>query len=145
MKKKVHEYTDAEELRALMVNAKRIGREDVWMQALSRLAEVEGAKQETPLEREFSATLIAYEELLTVKNGKTTRANRTKQKLKSKGLVQCLEDWALSKQPTSGFDILVKNGLKHLTGEYLVVKYADKFSSRAVESARRRLELEGGN
>ena len=33
-----------------------------------------------------------YEELLTEKHGRTTKANRTRQKLKNKGVEQCLID-----------------------------------------------------
>jgi hypothetical protein len=84
--------------------------------------------------------LRAYEELLTEKNGRTTRASRTRQKLSKKGVIQCLEDWAISSAPTEGFNLLVSSGLTELTGEYLVIKYADRFSEDAVTAAKARLE-----
>jgi hypothetical protein len=96
-----------------------------------------------PLERDFYATLAAYEELLSEKNGKRTLASRTRMKLRNKGVVGCLEDWALSAQPTEGFNTLVANGQTALTGEFLVTKYSDRFSPEAVERATARLEAIG--
>jgi hypothetical protein len=53
---------------------------------------------------------------------------------------QCLEDWATSSGPTEGFNLLINSGLSELTGEYLVIKYADRFSESAVAAAKARLE-----
>jgi hypothetical protein len=141
MKKPISEYTDQTALRSLMHNAKRLKRDDVWQQAFRRLCELEGLDQTDPLHRDFYATLRAYEELLTQKNGRTTRASRTRQKLRNKSVVQCLEDWATSSAPTEGFDLLVNSGMPELTGEYLVIKYSDRFSRDAVASAKARLQM----
>jgi hypothetical protein len=83
--------------------------------------------------------LAAYERLLTEKNGRTTQASRTRQKLRNKGVIQCLEDWSLADKPTDGFQLLIANGLETLTGEYLVMKYPESFSLKAVEAAKKRL------
>lgn len=130
---------DAEGLRTVMSNARRLGREDVYWKAFGKLCSLQGMSESDPLHREFAQTLAAYEELLTQKNGRTTRASRTRQKLANKGVEQSLEDWALATQPTEGFRLLMNNGLEELTGEHLVVKYADRFSPKAVEAARTRL------
>ena len=95
-----------------------------------------------PLERDFYDVLNAYEELLTEKNGRTTKANRTRQKLKNKGVAQCLIDWALG-PPTDGFRLLTEKGLSELTAEYLVVKHESRFPPEVVESAKRRLLDDG--
>jgi hypothetical protein len=141
MKKPISEYTDQAALRNLMHNAKRLKRDDIWQQAFRRLCELEGLDQADPLHRDFFATLRAYEELLTQKNGRTTRASRTRQKLRNKGVIQCLEDWATSSAPTEGFDLLVNSGMPELTGEHLVIKYADRFSQDAVAAAKARLQI----
>ena len=143
MVKPIAEYTDRTELRNLMANAKRMNRDDVWREAFRRLCALDGIDQTDPLHRDFYETLAAYEQLLTEKNRRTTRASRTRQKLKNKGVVQCLEDWAVSSAPTEGFDLLVKNDMAELTGEYLVLKYPDHFSSKAVAAAKTRLEHSG--
>ena len=121
-------YNDITALRNLMVNAKRLGRDDVWWEAFRQICVLEGMDQTDPLHRDFYETLAAYEELLTEKNGKKTLASRTRQKLKNKGVIQCLEDWAVSLTPTEGFELLIQKGLAELTGEYLVLKYPDHFS-----------------
>ena len=76
MTKPISSYTDPEHLRTLMQNAKRMGREDIWRQAFDQLCSLEGATQTEPLDRAFYSTLAAYEQLLTQKNRRATRASR---------------------------------------------------------------------
>jgi aromatic ring hydroxylase len=138
--KAISEYTSISELRQIMQNAKRAKRDDVYWEAFKRACELEGAVYDDQLHRDFYSTLAAYEELLTEKNGRTTKANRTRQKLDRKGVVQCLEDWANKATETQGFTLLVANNLVHLTGEFLVLKYRDHFTEKAVKNAGRRLQ-----
>ena len=139
MTKPISSYTDPEHLRTLMQNAKRMGREDIWRQAFDQLCSLEGATQTEPLDRAFYSTLAAYEQLLTQKNRRATRASRTRLKLKGKGVVACLEDWAKSKEAPESFDLLVANGMVEMTGEQLVLTYPDKFTPEAVAGAPARL------
>jgi hypothetical protein len=143
MAKPISEYTDKDSLRTLMANAKAYGRQDIWRDAFRRLCALEGLNQDDPLHRDFYETLAAYEQLLTEKNGRTTKAARTRQKLRNKGVRQCLEDWAMSTKPTEGFDLLIANELAELTGEYLVLKYPNLFSVEAVTAAGERLRHAG--
>lgn len=143
MVKPISEYTDRTDLRNLMANAKRLKRDDVWREALRQLCSLDGIDQTDPLHRDFYRTLAAYEQLLTEKNGRTTSASRTRQKLKNKGVAQCLEDWAVSSSPTEGFDLLITHNMAELTGEYLVLKYPHRFSKKAVAAAKARLEPKG--
>lgn len=138
MAKPIGEYTDPKELRNLMANAKRLKRDDVWREAFERLCILSGLDQADPLHRDFYATLAAYEELLTEKNGRTTHAAYTRRKLKNKGVVQCLEDWAVDTKTTDGFNLL-KMGMVELTGEFLVMKYPGRFSQAAVDAATARI------
>jgi hypothetical protein len=131
------------EARNLMHNAERLGRHDVYWQAFKRLCELEGASCDDPLHKGFYRVLAAYEELLTKKHGRTTKAARTRQKLASKGVERCLEDWALSSQATEGFTLLIEAGLPELTGEYLVIKYTERFPEHVVAAAKRRLAPHG--
>jgi hypothetical protein len=131
--------SDADSLHNMMANAKKQNRTDVWREAFRRLCTLEGLDQQDPLHRDFYAMLRAYEELLTQKNGRTTSASRTRQKLRNKGVIQCLEDWALGKTQTQGFELLTQNGLAELTGEFLVLKYPSSFTPQAIRAARERL------
>lgn len=132
-------YTDPVQLRTLMQNAKRLGRDDIWREALQRLCVLESEGWTDPLDREFQATLVAYEQLLSERNGRPTRASGTRLKLKSKGAVQCLEDWAKSREPVDEFQLLAAAGLVEMTGERLVLKYPDRFSAEAIAAAKARL------
>jgi hypothetical protein len=136
--KAIAEYSDAAGLRQIMTNAKRLGKDSVYWEAFSRLCVISGRDESDPLVRDFYSTLTAYEELLTVKNGRKTLANRTRQKLARKGVVHCLQEWAFQKT-SAGLELLVSKGLYELTGEYLIVKYADRFSPAAVVSVSKKL------
>lgn len=93
-----------------------------------------------PLVKDFYQTPAAYEQLLTEKNGRTTAASRTRQKIANKGVYQSLIEWTRSKAETNGFKLLVEAGLPEYTGEYLVARYADRFSADIVALARGRLK-----
>ena len=140
MKKPISSYTDVAELRKLMANAKRMSREDVYIDAFRRVCELQGMNYDDPLERDFHATLTAYEELLAEKHGHKQPASYTRRKLRDKGVLRCLEDWAMDSKETEGFKTLVDRGLVELTGEFLVLKYPQRFSSEAVARATARLE-----
>ena len=137
--KSIWSYTSIDDLKKIMVNAKRQGREDVFLEALTRRCELEGLGYEDPVEREFLGVLAAYEEFLAERNGKTTIASYTRRKMRDKGIIRCLEDWAVASHETDGFQALMSKRLTHLTGEHIVLKYPTRFSPEAVAGARRRL------
>jgi hypothetical protein len=139
---KIAKLTSEQALRNLMANARRLENEAVHRLAFRRLCSLEGMNIDDPLEREFYDVLNAYEELLTEKNGRTTKANRTRLKLKNKGVCQCLIDWTMG-PPTDGFTLLIDRGLAELSAEYLVTKHADRFPPEVVEAARKRLSPAG--
>jgi hypothetical protein len=131
--------SDPKKVRSLLQNAQKAGRDDLVFRCQVRLAKLEGQRYDNQIEREFWAALTAAEELATAKNGKTTRLNRTRQKVARAGFMKCLEDWAFHKGTTQGFDILVEGGHPELTGEAIVVRHAIEFSPAAVAAARQRL------
>ncbi len=135
----ITKLSDPKEIRTVMENSKTKNRKDVYQAAFIRLCEVEGMSYEDPLHRDFYQVLAAYEQLLTEKNGKTTKASRTRQKLKRHGIEKCLEDWATSTSPTQGFELLVAANMRELTGEYIILKYPERFSDEAVQAAEKRL------
>ena len=137
--KPIESYTDPKQLRILMGNAKKCEADEVYWSAFKRLCEV-SAIGEDQLTRDFNSIMTAYEELLSQKSGKTIRAGRTWPKAKKQGIVKVLQDWADSKQPASGFNVLAERDLLELTGEHLVVKYASLFPEKTVENANKRLK-----
>jgi len=143
MPKQISDYTSVSDLRQVIANAKRIGDKEAETAAFKRICELEGSSYNDPIIRRFYEMLAAYEELLTQKNGRKTAAVRTRQKIKNKGEVVCLSDWAWSKQPTLGFQTLVGNGLANLTAEYIVVEFAHRFPDIIIRSAEQKLFAAG--
>ncbi len=135
--------TDVKKLSIYMENAKNLQRDDIYKLAFRRQSFLAGQNYDGPLEKDFWGVIIAYEQCLTEKNQRTTRASRTRQKIKNKGFKQCLIDWAMNEGTTEGFDLLIKNDLYQLTGEYLVIKYKDQFDEEVVLRAQLRLEEKG--
>lgn len=140
MAKPIAQYTVADDLRTLMANAKRLGRDDVWREAFRRFCALEGADQADPLDRGFFEMLAAYEQLLSERNARATRASPIRLKVRNKGVVHCLEEWTTSKTPTESYELLTEKGFPEFTGEHLVLKYADRFSPEAVAGAKARIE-----
>jgi hypothetical protein len=56
---------------------------------------------------------------------------------------QSLIEWTRGKAETEGFKLLVQAGLPEFTGEYLVVRYVERFPEDVVNAARERLTLHG--
>ncbi|MGH6926363.1 MAG: hypothetical protein ACRED5_21760, partial [Propylenella sp.] len=54
-----------------------------------------------------------------------------------------LVDWAVKSAETPGFTALLDAGMHKLTGEYLVLKYSDRFPKEVVAAARQRLASHG--
>jgi len=135
-----------EQAENLMANARRMGREDVYQLAFARKCELEGARHddpEDPLVKEFWMMIAAYEQLLSDKNGRRTAAARTRQKIAKDGVVGTMQSWARKRGPTMGFEHLTAAGQWKLTGEALVIKYADRFDAADVAAARQRLKEHG--
>lgn len=126
----------------LMKNARRLGRDDIYQLAFARKCELEGAARDDPndpLVRDFWITVSAYEQLLSDKNGRRTAAARTRQKVQRDGVLRTVESWAKKREPTMGFELLTNAGQWKLTGEYLILQHASRFSADDVRAAKKRL------
>lgn len=130
---------DLDEVRRLMASAERLKAQDLITACIHRIAELEGRRFADPLERRFWEIISVFEEMLTRKNGRKTRASRTREKVKRVGVVKTLDDIAASARPTDGFRSLVDAGLSEYLFEYLVLQYPDRFQPRAVTRAMERL------
>jgi hypothetical protein len=132
--------------RTVMQRARDRNMPEVYEAVFRRMCELVGFQNDDPadpLVRDFFETVAAYEQLLTEKHGRTTPANRTRQKISNKGVVQSLIEWTRDKAETSGFKLLVEAGHPEYTGEYLVARYADRFPADVVALAYERLKSKG--
>ena len=87
-----------------------------------------------PLVRDFWVTVAAYEQLLSEKNERRTAASRTRQKVSRDGILATVQSWARKREPTMGFELLAQAGQWKLTGEYLVLKHAQRFDELTLRS-----------
>ena len=134
------------ECRIVMGRAQDKGLHDIYKSVFRRYCDLAGNEHDDPADpliRDFRETLAAYEQLLTEKNERTTLASRTRQKIKNKGVYQSLIEWTRGKVETNGFKLLVEKGLPEYTGEYLVLKYAERFPEDVVQLAIKRLDEHG--
>ncbi len=124
-------------------NAKALGYGDLVLQANRRAiglrAEAYGAA--TDAERECLEAIYAYEEILSEKNGRRTRASRTWQAIKVRGILDAVERIVDRPDGTAGFTALQEVGLENFAFEAVVLKHKDLFSESAVKRSRERMAL----
>ena len=92
------------------------------------------------VELELLKALYAYEEVLTEKNKKTTRASRTWQMIKKYGIIIAAERAVDRPIEPNGYKVLVQMGMQDLTFESVIVRYPDAFNEGVVVRAQDRLK-----
>jgi hypothetical protein len=140
-KDNVHEATDVAKIRRFMENAERLGEDELVRKCKQRIFELAGGDGNSEIEKRLFQALAAYEEILLEKHGKAVKANYTKRKIRDKGVIKTLTDWALDTKVTPGFEALVSQGLEDFTGEKILIDFADEFPDEVVEAAKRKFEL----
>jgi hypothetical protein len=140
-KDNVHEATDVAKIRRFMENAEPLGEDELVRKCKQRIFELAGGDGNSEIEKRLFQALAAYEEILLEKHGKAVKANYTKRKIRDKGVIKTLTDWALDTKVTPGFEALVSQGLEDFTGEKILIDFADEFPDEVVEAAKRKFEL----
>lgn len=92
------------------------------------------------MQREALEAVYAYEEVLSLKNGKKTRAGRTWQMIERHGIIGAVERAVNRPTETQGYTALVEMGLEDYAFENVILRYPDLFSEQAVNVSRTRLE-----
>jgi len=113
--------------------ARKARRRAVELRAISY-----GYKSEVELE--LLKALYAYEEALSEKNKRKTRASRTWQMIKCHGIISAAERAVDRKIEAAGYKVLVKMGMHDLTFEAVIVRYPDAFDQKVVSRAKSRLK-----
>ena len=111
-----------------MANAERLGEAELVLKCKQRIFELAGGDGNSEIENRLFQALAAYEEILLEKHGKAVKANYTKRKIRDKGVIKTLTDWALDTKVTPGFEALVSQGLEDFTGEKIVIVFANAIS-----------------
>lgn len=105
--------------------------------AVELRAEAHGAG--TAAEREALQAVYAYEEALSKKNGRRTRASRTWQMIDRWGILHAVERAVNRSQETAGYRALVELDMQDFAFETVVVRYPDLFSAEAVARSKARM------
>jgi hypothetical protein len=115
---------------------------DLAREARRRAVELRAASHgiKTAVELELLKALYAYEEVLSEKNKRRTRATRTWQMIDRHGIIGAAERAVNRKIEAMGYKVLVAMGLHDLTFEAVIVRHPDKFSQEVVAHAKARLE-----
>jgi len=118
------------------------GRPDLAAQARERAvqlrADAHGAESEAA--KEALEAVYAYEEVLSQKNGRKTRAGRTWQMIDRHGIIGAVERAVNRSAETQGYKALVEMGLEDYAFEAVVLRHPDLFSKEAVEISRERMK-----
>lgn len=122
-------------------NATERGRPDLAAEARQRSVQLRAEKHEakSAAEKEALQAVYAYEDLLTNKNGRTTRASRTWQMIKRHGIVEAVERAVKRDAVTQGYTMLVGMGLEEYAFEAVILRHPEVFSEEAVQVSRARL------
>ena len=97
-----------------------------------------GAK--TQAELEALEAVYAYEHALSRRKGKKTRASRTWNMIKLRGVIAAVD--AIVQRPVDsvGYTTLVEMGLKNFAFENVVLRHRELFSAEAIERSQQRVE-----
>ena len=106
-------------------NAVERGRRDLAKQARQRAVELRANNHggKSVAEIEALQAIYAYEELLTKKNGRTTRASRTWQMINRHGIIEAVERAVKRDVPTQGYRLLVEMGLENHAFEAVIIRH----------------------
>lgn len=138
---RVSALTTPEDCEAFARNCAERGRLDLAQQARARAVELRALTHgaTTDAEREALAAVYAYEEILSQRRGKKTRASRTWQMIKRHGVLQAVERAVNRPEETAAYTALVEMGLQDYAFEAIVVKYPALFSAEAVTRCKARI------
>jgi hypothetical protein len=112
MVERIAKLKTPEECAIFEKNVMERGRPDLAVAARKRALELRALKHGTitEIERECLEAVYAYERVLTIKNGRTTRASRTWQMIERHGIIGAVERAVNRKDETIGFTALLDVG-----------------------------------
>lgn len=141
MDKRIEKLKTPEKCAIFARNATDRNRPDLAEQARKRAVQLsaESLGAESEAEKEALQAVFAYEEVLTKKNGKRTRASRTWQMINRHGIIKAVERAVNRNAETQGYTALVEMGLEEFAFEAVILRHPGLFSKEAVLRSRARL------
>ncbi|MCT6699995.1 hypothetical protein [Rheinheimera sp. 4Y26] len=128
------------------INATERGRPDLALAARKRAVELRAIEHgaTTDVERECLEAVFAYEQVLSAKNGKKTRASRTWPMIERHGILEAVERAVNRKEETVGYTALVEMGLEDYAFEAVILRHPSYFSASAVQRSQERINQHNG-
>lgn len=145
MNEKVKKLNDPDKCETFARNVEERGHPELAQQARKRATELRAEKNaerygvKTQAEKEALQAIYAYEEVLSKKNGKRTRANRTWPMVERHGIIETIERAVNRTHEPQGYSLLVEMGLQELAFEAVVLRYQHLFSESTVRISEERM------
>jgi hypothetical protein len=141
MDERVAKLQSPEDCERFARNATRLGRKDLADDARRRAVELRAEKYgaSSEAEKECLQAVYAYEEVLSNKNGRRTRASRTWQMIKRHGILATAERAVNRETETVGYRALAEMGLQQYAFEAVILRYPNLFSGAAVQRSKERM------
>ncbi len=141
MDERVARLKTPEECERFAKNVLARNRRDLADEARKKAIELRAAAYgaSTEAERECLEAVYAYEEVLTSKNGRKTRASRTWQMIKRHGILGAVERAVNRKAETVGYTVLLEIGLQDYAFEAVVLRHSELFSIETVQRSSARV------
>lgn len=142
MEQRIAKLTTPEACERFIKNAIRLNELQLADQALRRAVELRAASHgtTTEVERECLQAIYAYEEILSRKNGKRTRASRTWQMVERHGILAAAERAVDRSTETAGYRALTEMGLQQYAFEAVILRHPQLFSADAVARSLARMK-----
>jgi hypothetical protein len=142
MDERIQKLKTPEDCAKFAKNATRLGHPELALEAQRRSIELKAEKHnaQTNAEKEALQAVYAYELLLTEKNGRTTRANRTWQTIKKNGIIEAVNRIVTKNTVSMGYTLLKEKNMDDLLFEAVVLRYPEVFSQEAVRISKDRLQ-----
>jgi hypothetical protein len=130
-----------EECAVFEKNVSDRGRPDLALAARRRALELRAIQYGavTDVERECLEAVFAYEQVLSAKNGKKTRASRTWPMIERYGIIGAAERAVDRKVDTAGYTALVEMGLQDYAFEAVILRHPQSFSREAAIRSQERI------
>ncbi|MXP15677.1 hypothetical protein GRI44_13050 [Altererythrobacter confluentis] len=138
----IEKCLDTDNLRNVIVNARRHGELEVIRAAQLRLYELLPSEEPGTLEHDVWRCIHALEDALAEERGKTVRLSRTRQKIGRDGEHQTVIDLVNGKQ-SSGFDMMIARNMPQYTFEAVTLRHPSRFADKCRDNAAKRLAEAG--
>ncbi|MBP1862201.1 hypothetical protein [Rhizobium herbae] len=130
---------DPKRLHQIALNARKSGELAVAQAAERRLYDLLPSSEPGTLEHDVWRSIHALEGTLTQEREKTTRLNRTRQKIDKVGELETVASLILRSKPSEGFHMLVERQMGDLLFEAVALRHRGRFDDTVLAAAEQRL------